>query len=53
MLDIMYEIPSREDIEKCIITKETVANKVEPTLVLSDKNKKISSKKTDKEESAS
>ena len=51
MLDIMYEIPSREDIEKCIITKETVENKVEPTLVLSDK--KSSSKKTDKEESAS
>lgn len=53
MLDIMYEIPSRDDIEKCIITKETVANKVEPTLVLSDKNKKSRSKKTGKEESAS
>jgi ATP-dependent Clp protease ATP-binding subunit ClpX len=53
MLDIMYEIPSRDDIEKCIITKETVENKVEPTLVLSDKNKKSRSKKTGKEESAS
>lgn len=53
MLDIMYEIPSRDDIEKCIITKETVANKVEPTLVLSDKNKNSRSKKTGKEESAS
>ncbi len=52
MLDIMYEIPSRDDIEKCIITRETVANKVEPTLVLSDKNKKSRSKKTG-EESAS
>ncbi|MFZ0475825.1 MAG: ATP-dependent protease ATP-binding subunit ClpX, partial [Halobacillus sp.] len=24
MLDVMYELPSRDDIEKCIITKETV-----------------------------
>ncbi len=53
MLDIMYEIPSRDDIEKCIITKETVENKVEPTLVLSDKKKKSRSKKTGNKESAS
>ncbi len=53
MLDIMYEIPSRDDVERCIITKEMVKNKVEPTLVISDKNKKSRSKKTDKEESAS
>ena len=24
MLDVMYELPSRDDIAKCIITKETV-----------------------------
>lgn len=53
MLDIMYEIPSRDDIEKCVITKETVENKVEPTLVLSEKKKNSRSKKTGKEESAS
>ncbi|MDO5707973.1 MAG: ATP-dependent Clp protease ATP-binding subunit ClpX [Andreesenia angusta] len=34
MLDIMYEIPSRTDIEKCIITKDTVLNKTQPELVL-------------------
>lgn len=34
MLDIMYEIPSRTDIEKCIITKETVLEKTEPKLEL-------------------
>ena len=33
----MYEIPSREDIEKCLITKETIESNGEPTLVLSDK----------------
>ncbi|CAM3146353.1 ATP-dependent protease ATP-binding subunit ClpX [Sporolactobacillus spathodeae] len=36
MLDVMYELPSRDDIEKCIITKETVDEKERPTLVLSD-----------------
>ena len=24
MLDVMYDLPSRDDISKCIITKETV-----------------------------
>lgn len=51
MLDIMYDIPSREDIEKCIITKDTVLKKADPTLVLSDKRKK-KSKKSNKEETA-
>lgn len=37
MLDIMYEIPSREDIKKCLVTKETVENKIMPTLVLEEK----------------
>lgn len=36
MTDIMYEIPSRSDIHKCIITKGTIENKTGPTLVLSD-----------------
>lgn len=53
MLDIMYEIPSRDDIEKCLITKETVENKGTPTLVLSDANNRIKTKKTKNKESAS
>ena len=53
LLDIMYELPSRDDIEKCVITKETIENKVEPTLVLSDRKKKSRSKKTSNKESAS
>ncbi len=37
MLDVMYELPSREDIEKCIITSETVTkDNGRPKLVLSD-----------------
>ena len=35
MTDIMYEIPSRDDVEKCIITKETIENETQPTLILS------------------
>lgn len=40
MLDIMYEIPSRKDIEKCIITKECVTEKKEPELIIGNKTKK-------------
>ena len=34
MMDIMFEIPSREDITKCIITEDTVVNETEPKLVM-------------------
>ena len=40
MLDIMYEIPSRIDIEKCIVTKECVTEKKPPELILGNKAKK-------------
>ncbi|GFP41729.1 ATP-dependent Clp protease ATP-binding subunit ClpX, partial [Candidatus Hakubella thermalkaliphila] len=33
MLGAMYEIPSRSDVRKCVITKEIVENRLEPTLV--------------------
>ncbi len=46
MTDIMYEIPSRHDIHKCIITKETVEGDVQPTLVLIDPAKKIAHEET-------
>lgn len=36
MLDIMYDLPSREDIKKCIITKESVLNEKPPKLLLED-----------------
>ncbi|MDO4745146.1 MAG: ATP-dependent protease ATP-binding subunit ClpX [Bacillota bacterium] len=34
MTDIMYELPSRDDVDKCIITRETVEAETEPELVL-------------------
>jgi ATP-dependent Clp protease ATP-binding subunit ClpX len=36
MLDVMFDLPSREDITKCIITKETVLGSSVPKLVLED-----------------
>ncbi len=33
MTDIMYEIPSREDITKCVITGATITDGAEPVLV--------------------
>ncbi|MGG0720422.1 ATP-dependent protease ATP-binding subunit ClpX [Robertmurraya massiliosenegalensis] len=36
MLDVMYELPSRDDISKCIITKETVTESSAPKLLLKD-----------------
>jgi ATP-dependent Clp protease ATP-binding subunit ClpX len=43
MIDVMYEIPSRDDIKKCVITKDTIVNKSDPKLVLA--KKPISDKK--------
>ncbi|MCU9614044.1 ATP-dependent protease ATP-binding subunit ClpX [Caldibacillus lycopersici] len=36
MLDVMFELPSRDDIAKCIITKETILDNKRPSLVLKD-----------------
>jgi ATP-dependent Clp protease ATP-binding subunit ClpX len=36
MLDVMFDLPSRDDITKCVITEETVINNGVPKLVLED-----------------
>ncbi|WP_216828836.1 ATP-dependent protease ATP-binding subunit ClpX [Alkalihalobacterium elongatum] len=36
MLDVMFDLPSREDIAKCIITKEAVENNQMPKLLTKD-----------------
>ncbi|MDD4377534.1 MAG: ATP-dependent Clp protease ATP-binding subunit ClpX, partial [Eubacteriales bacterium] len=46
MTDIMFDIPSRDDVKTCIITKGTIDNNVKPTLLLKD-NKKTNSKEAD------
>lgn len=40
MLNVMYEVPSRHDIIKCVITKDVIAKKEEPILVTEDRSKK-------------
>lgn len=32
MLDVMYDLPSRSDVTECVVTEETVTNKVAPRL---------------------
>lgn len=44
MLDVMYKVPSENNVEKCIITKNVVEGKDEPILLYSDK--KAVSKRT-------
>jgi len=39
MTDTMFEIPSNPHIKKCIVTKETIKNRVSPTLVIEDEKK--------------
>jgi len=55
MLNVMYEIPSRDDVEKCIITKDTILNHSEPILILADSQKprKTGKKQKEKRESVS
>ncbi|MCR8850162.1 ATP-dependent protease ATP-binding subunit ClpX [Rossellomorea sp. SC111] len=36
MLDVMFDLPSRDDIKKCIITKETILEDAAPHLMLED-----------------
>lgn len=49
MLNVMFEIPERNDISKCIITREVVENKTEPEII-GRSNKKVFLK--DEEKSA-
>ncbi len=42
MLEVMFDLPSREDIVECVITKETVADSVPPKLILEDGTEYVS-----------
>jgi ATP-dependent Clp protease ATP-binding subunit ClpX len=33
LLEVQFELPSREDVTKCVVTKETVERNLKPTLV--------------------
>lgn len=40
MLDVMYEVPSRSDVTKCVITKEAILKKEKPIFISVDRKKK-------------
>ncbi len=48
LLDTMYELPDKENVEKVVVTGDVVNGKKEPTFVFADKKKK-KSKKDDEE----
>ena len=33
LLEVQFELPSRRDVKKCVVTKETIDRGVKPTLV--------------------
>ncbi|MHB0979730.1 MAG: ATP-dependent Clp protease ATP-binding subunit ClpX [Thermoleophilia bacterium] len=35
LMNVMFELPSRRDVTKCVITKEVIERSIEPTLVTS------------------
>ncbi|CAM3500891.1 ATP-dependent protease ATP-binding subunit ClpX [Marinicrinis lubricantis] len=40
MLDVMFDIPSRTDVEKCVITEQTVREKLPPEMLEKKNSKK-------------
>ncbi len=42
MFDIMYELPSRTGVDKCVITRDVVARRVDPLMVLDRRDEKES-----------
>lgn len=41
MLDVMYDIPSSNNVEKCVVTKDTVEMHVAPQLVINENRKPL------------
>lgn len=41
MMDVMYDIPSSVNVEKCIVSKDTVMNGITPNLIINENKKPI------------
>jgi len=35
LLEVQFELPSRRDVRKCVVTRDTIENGTPPTLVTS------------------
>ncbi len=33
MLDVMFEVPSRDDVSHCVVTEQVVLDKIQPELI--------------------
>jgi ATP-dependent Clp protease ATP-binding subunit ClpX len=40
LLEVMYELPSRSDVTKCVVDRDVVLDKVPPTLITEDENRR-------------
>jgi ATP-dependent Clp protease ATP-binding subunit ClpX len=40
LMDVMFEMPSRDDVDKCVVTRETIEKGLPPTLVTSAPDKR-------------
>lgn len=43
MLDIMYDLPSKTGVKKCVVTKEVVTSKSSPLIIFNNEDKKAES----------
>lgn len=50
MLDVMYDIPSRDNVERCVITRETIVNNQQPILITGEQRKTLPPVKKKKRE---
>ena len=46
LLNVMYELPSRKDVNKCLIDRDVVLSGVNPTLVPREKHTKQPKERT-------
>jgi ATP-dependent Clp protease ATP-binding subunit ClpX len=46
LLSVMYEVPSRKDVERVVITREAVLENVNPTLVPRDVSRRTPREKS-------
>ncbi len=42
MLDVMYDLPSKQDVKECVISEEVILNKAEPILIYENKTAEAS-----------
>ncbi len=47
MLEVMYEIPSKDNVIKCIVTKDSILGKEKPRLVEGEKGNDDDKKKSE------